>query len=200
MASLPEHKDVFKYSRLLRYREIRLLSVHGATKFEEDVCFTFHYIALDNRDLDYEAISYCWGEGRSTETMWCDGQMVTVTKTCARALKQFRPRTKGEVRTLWIDGVCIDQSSLEERSQQVAMMGDIYANAKHVLVWLGDPTWQDQTVEGKVEKLDSAFQALVEFARAVREWKASGQLTAPPESTHFGSWCTAFPPRAGDFC
>lgn len=39
---------------------------------------------------------------------------------------------------LWIDALCIDQSDLDERAQQVALMGDIYKKAKSCLIWLGD--------------------------------------------------------------
>lgn len=38
---------------------------------------------------------------------------------------------------LWIDALCIDQSSLSERSYQVSLMGDIYKSATFVLAWLG---------------------------------------------------------------
>ena len=38
---------------------------------------------------------------------------------------------------LWVDAVCIDQSSMDERASQVLLMGDIYSRAEHVIVWLG---------------------------------------------------------------
>jgi Heterokaryon incompatibility protein (HET) len=38
---------------------------------------------------------------------------------------------------LWIDAVCINQADLAEKSQQVAIMGEIYGDAKDVIVWLG---------------------------------------------------------------
>ncbi|KAK0708678.1 heterokaryon incompatibility protein-domain-containing protein, partial [Lasiosphaeris hirsuta] len=40
-------------------------------------------------------------------------------------------------RCKWIDTICIDQSNLEERSGQVAVMGDIFKLATRVVVWLG---------------------------------------------------------------
>jgi hypothetical protein len=39
---------------------------------------------------------------------------------------------------MWIDAVCIDQSSVSERNYQVAQMGAIYAAAALVIVWLGN--------------------------------------------------------------
>lgn len=36
------------------------------------------------------------------------------------------------------DVVCINQTDLDERSQQVNLMGDVYRSASHVLAWLGE--------------------------------------------------------------
>jgi hypothetical protein len=38
---------------------------------------------------------------------------------------------------LWVDGICINQSDAEEKSQQVSLMSSIYSSAFQVLVWLG---------------------------------------------------------------
>jgi hypothetical protein len=38
---------------------------------------------------------------------------------------------------LWI-GLCINQTDLMERTLQVALMGDIFAKADSVCVWLGE--------------------------------------------------------------
>lgn len=43
----------------------------------------------------------------------------------------------GLTEALWIDSICIDQESLEERSHQVQQMGDIHIKAKEVYIWLG---------------------------------------------------------------
>ncbi|KAH6667514.1 heterokaryon incompatibility protein-domain-containing protein [Halenospora varia] len=37
----------------------------------------------------------------------------------------------------WIDAICINQTNKEEQNYQVNMMGDIFSDAAHVLVWLG---------------------------------------------------------------
>lgn len=41
---------------------------------------------------------------------------------------------------VWIDALCVDQSNLDERSAQVAMMMSIYAQAECVHLWLGNET------------------------------------------------------------
>ncbi|KKP05658.1 hypothetical protein THAR02_02212 [Trichoderma harzianum] len=40
----------------------------------------------------------------------------------------------------WIDSLCIDQENTRERSEQVAMMKEIYEHAAIVDVWLGPTT------------------------------------------------------------
>jgi hypothetical protein len=41
-------------------------------------------------------------------------------------------------KAIWIDQICIDQNNLEERSNQVQIMGSIFQKAKQVVVWLGE--------------------------------------------------------------
>ncbi|KAI0514646.1 heterokaryon incompatibility protein-domain-containing protein [Xylaria bambusicola] len=38
----------------------------------------------------------------------------------------------------WIDSICINLRDVEERSQQVQLMGQIYRNAHAVIIWLGE--------------------------------------------------------------
>lgn len=37
----------------------------------------------------------------------------------------------------WIDAVCINQRDLQERAEQVSMMGQIYGGTRNLLIWLG---------------------------------------------------------------
>ncbi len=43
---------------------------------------------------------------------------------------------RGVDQWLWIDQICIQQSSITERNHQVLMMCDIYTNAESVIVLL----------------------------------------------------------------
>lgn len=45
--------------------------------------------------------------------------------------------TKKNTNWIWIDALCINQNDIEERNHQVHLMGQIYAKATEVLVWLG---------------------------------------------------------------
>jgi hypothetical protein len=59
--------------------------------------------------------------------------------------------TSSQPLTLWVDAVCINQNDLDERSQQVAMMRDIYASAEQLFIWLGD---DDESTGGAQSILD----------------------------------------------
>ncbi|KAE9366359.1 hypothetical protein N431DRAFT_430453 [Stipitochalara longipes BDJ] len=39
---------------------------------------------------------------------------------------------------LWVDAICIDQAHVSERNHQVTQIGEIYAGAERVVIWLGE--------------------------------------------------------------
>jgi hypothetical protein len=45
---------------------------------------------------------------------------------------------KVEIRVIWIDALCINQADLEEGTEQVIQMRDIYEGCEDVIMWLGD--------------------------------------------------------------
>jgi hypothetical protein len=64
-----------------------------------------------------------------------DGQVLTVGENLYAALKVLQhSRT---IQYLWVDAICINQTDLAERNQQVGMMNAIYRCAERVVVWLG---------------------------------------------------------------
>ena len=46
-------------------------------------------------------------------------------------------RHSREERTFWVDALCVNQSDLKERAQQVSLMRSIFSDAACVYVWLG---------------------------------------------------------------
>jgi len=90
----------------------------------------------------YNALSYTWGSMKKTGNVIVQSQQNSedcwefpVTENLSVALNHLRSAT--EVRTLWIDAVCINQCNLAERQIQVARMDVIYRLAQRVIVWLG---------------------------------------------------------------
>jgi hypothetical protein len=85
--------------------------------------------------LEYEAISYCWGEPIFDHAMQCEDQIVPITQNLAAALRQLR--YPDAPRHLWIDALCICQLDDKEKSDQVQHMFAIFRKAKSVVAWLG---------------------------------------------------------------
>lgn len=98
----------------------------------------------------YRALSYAWGPPGKGNSILVDGKLFEVrtnlwdflNEACTRGVASLKSalRQDGQRDFLWIDAICIDQSQVEERNHQVAMMGDIYSKARSVLVWLGPST------------------------------------------------------------
>ncbi|XXG98617.1 hypothetical protein Hte_004942 [Hypoxylon texense] len=119
------------------------------------------YIEISVKNIDepspnYNALSWQWG-GQNEDAVIrirdrpnCQGgsdqepikwKWMRVKPNLLDALKRLRNPDE-EVR-LWIDAICIQQVQKRgdnpEKSKQISMMTDIYKNASHVRVWLGEP-------------------------------------------------------------
>lgn len=86
----------------------------------------------------YEALSYVWGNSCRQKFMTLNDEHFPINQNLHAALQHLRSATSN--RTLWIDAICINQNDETERNRQVALMGDIYMCAGHVVNWLGPPT------------------------------------------------------------
>jgi hypothetical protein len=63
-----------------------------------------------------------------------------------------------EEKLIWIDAICIDQKNLEERSQQVKLMGQIYSSTKSVDIWLGQEQDESSLLEEFIARLTDVFR------------------------------------------
>lgn len=67
--------------------------------------------------------------------------MLSVTTNLGNLLRQLRQSGRTTSKDLlWIDALCINQKDLDEKAQQIPLMGEIYANAARVWIWLGEAT------------------------------------------------------------
>lgn len=86
----------------------------------------------------YEALSYFWGtyERANLQPITVNNERYLVTRNLHSALRHFRDVRKA--RLLWIDAICLDQNSVEEKNRVVPEMHIIYGSAHVVLVWIGE--------------------------------------------------------------
>ena len=127
-------RQTFQHRPLAEPGTFRLLLLEPSCKGQQLRCTIQHERLEGSRP--YEALSYCWGLLESQVNVECDGQVIPVTVNCSAALLQLRHRFRRRV--LWIDALCINQTSDTDKAAQIPLMGQIYSAADRVLVWLGD--------------------------------------------------------------
>jgi Heterokaryon incompatibility protein (HET) len=124
-------------------KEIRLIEILSpGTETSPAECRLSIASLLGN--ISFAALSYAWGDSSVTENIALDGSTVPVTANLAAALRhvkqhwqqQYPDRDPNSFR-LWVDAISINQKDIQERNQQVQLMGSIYSQAELVLSWLG---------------------------------------------------------------
>ncbi|KAI8945808.1 heterokaryon incompatibility protein-domain-containing protein [Xylaria longipes] len=138
--------ESYKHEPLTSTSSIRVLDLLPSPNRQAPIRCNIRQIELGTPGASYEALSYVWGARHGSVPINCNNRNLLVTPNCLAALVQLRrPLRK---RTLWIDAICIDQSTdavaTAERNRHVAMMGEVYRSAKGVIVWLG-PGNEDST-------------------------------------------------------
>lgn len=99
--------------------------------------------------LKFKALSYTWGCSTPARAIQLNGKQLTISKNLWQFLYVAAQTPKICHDSLWIDQICIDQSSITERNRQVGLMGQIYQQASGVLIWLG-PAGQDSDLALKM--------------------------------------------------
>ncbi|KAF9767964.1 hypothetical protein IL306_014796, partial [Fusarium sp. DS 682] len=122
----------------LDQKSIRLVEILPGTS--NDIDLNIIKVSLDEIQNAYEALSYVWGLPDPAKTVRLNSLNVTglnvkVNPNLFDALLSLRQADAK--RRIWIDAICINQKDLRERSIEVGKMGEIYSQAKAVVVFLG---------------------------------------------------------------
>ena len=127
----------FDYRVLPRPRNMIRLLLHETrhnTRLHYSSCPT----ELGNPPDEYHALSYCWGTPvpeSALKKIFIDGKEVYIKPTLRTFLKTMERLHPGM--RLWIDAICINQDDVNERNNQISIMGKIYEETQEVIVWLG---------------------------------------------------------------
>lgn len=124
-------------------KELRLLRMLPGSKSSPVRCVLTDYYMPDAPE--FLALSYTWGQPDPNCHIEVNSCSLGATKNLSRFLRQIRSMPDHAHRYFWIDAVCVDQSNVEERGQQVGLMASIYASATLVILWLG-PAYADSDV------------------------------------------------------
>lgn len=134
--------QLYHYDKLEGSNDIRLVVLPPGSFYSSVRCDIIHVDLAEAPD--YEALSYTWagedGDKSLTGAILCgpDDQRIPITRNCEAALRHLR--LERETRVLWVDAICINQTTLEERNHQVSIMSKIYRTASRVVVYLGEAT------------------------------------------------------------
>ena len=113
--------------------EIRLVILQPGKKSDSVHCDLITVPSISAKS--FEALSYCWGTTRVTNTIFVCGKSLQISPNLEQALRHLRKRNSQ--RSLWIDAICINQKDISEKNKQVPKMRQIYKHASEVLVWIG---------------------------------------------------------------
>lgn len=128
----------------------RLITINPGSNGSQ-LCLTISDASF--KKAQYFCLSYTWNpHGPPHEIMVNDKQIIIghnlwLFLCSARSAALDKP--------LWVDALCIDQSNLRERNQVVSRMGDIYANAERVIIWLGEQKRSLERFFAELKKTES---------------------------------------------
>lgn len=125
--------DQFDYPPLSGKDLFRVLYLHPANESTDTLSFTLE-VARYEQPPPYAAISYTWDNQSFDTAAHCNGALFKVTRNCSNILRCLRKRE--ETITVWVDQICINQSSDDDKSVHVARMDEIYEKCSKVLVWM----------------------------------------------------------------
>ncbi|KAE9377521.1 HET-domain-containing protein, partial [Stipitochalara longipes BDJ] len=86
----------------------------------------------------FVAVSYTWGSSEKPVTILVDGKAFKITANAFSLLRDISSFLFPRI--IWIDSICIDQSSIPEKTHQVQLMSAIYQRAFQVTIWLNHPS------------------------------------------------------------
>ncbi|KAL4724248.1 hypothetical protein ACLX1H_008861 [Fusarium chlamydosporum] len=153
-----DHKALYQYQPLTKEGSIRVLELYPG-KPGEILSFDLHEVEL-SVSFSFEALSYEWKEKIGSVPVQCGYEKILITPNCKAAMERLRLGSKS--RYLWIDAICINQKDHQERTNQVAMMADIFTAAEKVLMWHGEETESTRTAFEVIPKFLGPYHMMLQ--------------------------------------
>jgi hypothetical protein len=165
------------YRPLIGPDAIRVLALQPAASYSSELRGTLLETTLSKCDYDiiesFTALSYVWGDPLRENYIRVDGISTAITASLDLALRELRDTTR--VLRMWADALCINQSNIPERNQQVSLMGHIYATARNTIIHLGPSTPEAESVLGELLSKTSITHQISETGTRINK-ASKGQL------------------------
>jgi hypothetical protein len=151
--------DSYHYLPLSHRTSIRLVRVLPDVQ-GDPIRIEIHTAEIATACGSYDAISYTWGDAGGDHYALVDGKPLPLRYNIYRFLEHCRdtPLRTRLKRDMWIDAISINQNDHAEKSEQVAVMGSIYANAHQTVAWLVGAS-EDMTITWLLEATNAASVA-----------------------------------------
>lgn len=144
-------------------KEIRLVKILPSEDEESPLRIALQKASL-NDVLEFEALSYAWGEITVTVDIKVDDCTMALTENLHGFLRALRKPQ--EERIVWADYICINQADPSEQTSQLQLMAQIYATASSVIAWMGELTPpMEETIAFMQLDDESSAKELEEFER-----------------------------------
>ncbi|KAK1058500.1 hypothetical protein LTR74_013389 [Friedmanniomyces endolithicus] len=163
-------------------KQIRVLVMHAASSSDVDSAIT---CSLETVNLamahPFYALSYVWGPPAPTMPISVEDQTLYIRKNLWQFLHAIRSRfchRANDTIRLWTDYICIHQGDMQELSDQVSIMGDIYQTADAVYAWLGNNAEQGDDDMKHIETIRQMRHQNRTWIQIFKECKPSFQHIA----------------------
>ncbi|KAL2201635.1 heterokaryon incompatibility protein [Sarocladium strictum] len=182
--SAPTSSGSYPYSPLIAAtQEVRVICLLAGSDDDRIQCLMAHIPLYAG--LDFEALSYTWGDQKDPLTIDIDGCPISVGRNLFSALHALRYRSQS--RFLWIDALCINQKNDPEKSLEVQRMRDIYRHAANVVVWLGEAADRSDEAMDLAASSKPNHIPQVAFHETDDRWSALDKLARRPWWSRV--WC-----------
>ncbi|KAI1475864.1 HET-domain-containing protein [Daldinia eschscholtzii] len=159
-------------------KELRILEI-----IDNDSKIVEAHLTKHQDGQKYGTLSWCWGtRGKDDEDEEIriiqsnQSYKFSVLPNLARAIEALRHHGHHRV---WIDYICVDQSSIKEKNFQIPLMASIYREAECVFVWLGSEGENSKVamdfIKNDVLNL-RGFDRLIRDNNKAKEWQALSAL------------------------
>jgi hypothetical protein len=166
--TLYSRENTYEYSPI-NQDHIRLIHLLPGSKVDPLICKITTRRLRDvegGEEPEYQAISHVWDIyiGSHNHTALC------------------RLRAENDITVFWIDDLSVDLHNQEEKRIQLSMLAEIFYNAWHVCVWLGEDADGSDTLQSFIPRLLDLKQIdkLVECDSKPEEWEAFAALMMRP--------------------
>ncbi|EXJ53994.1 hypothetical protein A1O7_09331 [Cladophialophora yegresii CBS 114405] len=190
----------YVYTPLESPQHIRLFELLPSQSSDAIIRCTMCHVELKSLKRPYTAVSYAWGPRDVPKaTIICNDLTAHIPRTLYSALRRLRAASDLR-QVLWADALCIDQADTddakEEKSRQVQMMDQIFAQAQEVVVDLGEVQQDDldtlKVLSRYEAPCDATWRAIAQRPNLPEVFECLNKLDLAPADSPFWEKFTRF--------